>query len=417
METINISQGINLHVINTKKFKTVTICLLIRRPLIREEATLNALLVNVLRRGSEKYPSISTLNRELELMYGAAFNAGIVKKGEEQIIQLLIEFVNINGETLIKQAVEFLSEILLKPLNENGCFREDITLSEIENLKNTIEGRINNKTEYAKLRCLEIMCENEPFGVNADGYIEELNNVNNEKLFWHYKRILKESPIEFVVIGDVNAAELSIMIMEAFDINTQRANIIKIPQPQPGEAPESIKYHTEEFNISQGKICIGLRSGINGICERFYPLMVLNEIFGGSPNSKLFTLVREKKSMCYSINSFVYRFKGILFIQCGADSDKLKKILKITENELDSIKKGKIDENEFQNAIKSLTKKFRTLMDSPSGNLDFYLSQYLLSDELTLNTFIEKFEKVKLEEVIEVSKALNTDTVYMLTKQ
>lgn len=417
METVNISRGINLHVIKTSKFKTITICLLIRRQLSRDEATLNALLSNVLRRGSEKYPTISQMNRELEDMYGAAFDAGVVKKGEEQILQLLIEYVNISGEKLTKRAIDFMNEVLMNPLTDGEGFIKEITESEIENLKNAIEGRINNKTEYAKLRCLEIMCENEPFGVSGDGYAEELKNIDNIKLYWHYKRILKESPIEFVVIGDVEPNELAGIIKETFEINTDRGNINKIPSAEPGDAPKESRLVTEEMNISQGKICIGLRSGIGGNQAEFYPLMVLNEIFGGSPNSKLFALIREKKSLCYSINSFVYRFKGILFIQCGADSDKLKKVLKISENELDCIKKGKIEEREFQSAVKSLTKKFRTLTDSPAGTLDFYLSQYLLGDKLTLNDFIEKLSNVKMENVIEVSESLKIDTVYMLVKQ
>ncbi|MDR1688258.1 MAG: insulinase family protein [Clostridiales bacterium] len=464
MELINISNGVKLHALQTQKFKTVTVCLLIRRKLTRAEATLNALLPGVLRRGCEKFNTLTKINRELEGMYGAVFDADVVKKGEEQIIQFFMEFVNagepeINGtsagkipadkapkaeyspaeppQSAERRALSFLAEILQNPLTENGGFRADIVSSEAENLKTAIEGRLNNKAEYAKLKCVEIMCENEAFGIYGDGYAEDLPGITPVKLFWHYKRVLKESPAEFIIIGNIDTKKTAALIKELFTDLAERENILKVPKTLPSLPREQIKARpalpahvrtrppltsrghiktvTEEFNVSQGKICIGLKSGMPATGAPFYSLTLLNEILGGSANSRLFVNIREKKSLCYSIFSYFYRFKGIILIHCGADSDKLEEIFALCEKELSSLANKKVSEKELSFAKKSLAKKISALNDSPAQTADFYLSQYLQNDKVPLTCFARNLEKVTAREIKETAAALVVDTVYMLT--
>lgn len=55
--TKTIKQGINLHLVNTKNFKTNLYACFIATPLKRETVTLNALLTAVLRRGTNTMKS------------------------------------------------------------------------------------------------------------------------------------------------------------------------------------------------------------------------------------------------------------------------------------------------------------------------------------------------------------------------
>lgn len=409
MNTINISEGVNLHLIETDKFKTTTICLLIRRPLSRKEVTYNALLPPILRRGSKKYNTISKLNSHLEDMYGAVFDTQIVKIGEEQIIQFYVEILNKDiDKNLLDKSLKFLQEIIFSPLIENNGFKEDIINIEKENLKNNINGRVNNKAEYLKQKCIEITCKNEPFSIYGDGYIEDFDNITAENLYSHYNDILKTSPIEFIVIGkeEVKAAET---IKELF--NFERNNVIKIPKAEIIYKPKEIIEENEDRGLTQGKICISLRTGVNPVGQEFYNLLLMNEILGASSSSKLFINIREKESLCYNISSFIYRFKGIVMIQSGVDKENFNKTITLIEKEIKNMASGDISEEEISNAKKSLINNLNTIADYATATVNFYVSQYMLADKGNIEDAIEKVKNVSINDIQKCAEKMYIDTI------
>ncbi|MDE6182700.1 MAG: insulinase family protein, partial [Eubacteriales bacterium] len=116
-----IKDGINLSVIKTDKFKTICIGVLIRTKLDRKYVTFNAMLPNMLLSGCEKYKTIREINLKTEEMNGSNFYADIMKKGDNQILEFLIEFPeNIKD---LSEIIEFLSNIILKPLAPFGIFK------------------------------------------------------------------------------------------------------------------------------------------------------------------------------------------------------------------------------------------------------------------------------------------------------
>ena len=93
-KTISIKPGIKIHCINTKKFKTNLVSVFLTVPLNRKSVTQNALIPAVLRRGSNNLPSQDEISKKLEEMYGATFDCGIEKTGDNQIIKFYLEMIN-----------------------------------------------------------------------------------------------------------------------------------------------------------------------------------------------------------------------------------------------------------------------------------------------------------------------------------
>ena len=82
VRSIKIKDGVNLHCIDDKKFKTTTIGVYIHTPLRAESASKNALLPMVLKRGCEKYPTFDEIEKKLGYLCGAMLNCGVVTRGE-----------------------------------------------------------------------------------------------------------------------------------------------------------------------------------------------------------------------------------------------------------------------------------------------------------------------------------------------
>ena len=88
-----IKQGINLHNINTNKFKTNLFAVFLATPLTRENVTKTALLAAVLRRGTNNIKSQDLISKKLEEMYGASFDCGIEKTGDNHIIKFYLKLL------------------------------------------------------------------------------------------------------------------------------------------------------------------------------------------------------------------------------------------------------------------------------------------------------------------------------------
>lgn len=410
MESIEIGKGMNLHLIKSDKFKTVSVAMLIRRKLDKSEVTKNALIPRVLKRGSVKYPDLQSIYKKTEEMYGAVFEAAIIKKGEEQIIQFYLELLD-ESEAL-NDGLEFLKEVTLSPLTRENCFIEEFVSGEKEKLKEHIEGRINNKKEFAKLRCLEEMCGGEPFGIYGDGYISDLDNIDHKNLYKHYMELLKSSPIDFIVIGNCDGADLSNKLKELFAV--ERTNIIAIPKAKYEYGKQDVRIAGDKQNVQQGKLCVGLRTNVEPDGPDYYALIVANDIYGGGSESKLFNNLREKESLCYYINSFIYRFKSILFVESGIDEKNFDKAVELIMQELKAVKKGKISAKELKKSKISLVKRMKGLLDYPSAIMDFHLGQKMLGDNDSVEQVIEKIEMVAKQDCVKALENIWVDTVYKL---
>ena len=108
-----IKKGIKIHYINTDKFKTNLVAIFLTTDLDKEAVTKNALIAPVLTRGTTKMPTQEEISKALEGMYGALFDCGIEKKGNNQILKFYIESVNDRflpdlQENLLTKSVETL---------------------------------------------------------------------------------------------------------------------------------------------------------------------------------------------------------------------------------------------------------------------------------------------------------------------
>ena len=137
--------GLNLYLLPTKRFKTVTFKVYLYLPL-DERVTATSLMVQVMRRGSRKYPTMRRILIFLEECYGAGMNLTVLKIGERHVIYLKLEAISDRylprGRNL-DRVLRFLREMLLHPAVAHGGLRADIVEQEKRNLRNTIEGMIN----------------------------------------------------------------------------------------------------------------------------------------------------------------------------------------------------------------------------------------------------------------------------------
>ena len=177
-----IKEGIKLHVINTNKFKTNLLAIFITVPLERKTVTLDAMIPAVLRRGTMNMKTTEEISINLEEMYGAEFNCGIEKTGDNHVMKFYLEVLNDKflpeKEGMLKNAIDKIFEIVFNPLQENNSFNEEYVNQEKNTLEQIIKAKIDNKSRYAYERTIEEMYKEKPYGLFNYGYIEDIEKIN-----------------------------------------------------------------------------------------------------------------------------------------------------------------------------------------------------------------------------------------------
>jgi len=273
---IEIKKGVNLHTINTNKFKTNLLAIFLTTRLNKDNVTKNALIPMILRSGSKELKSQEEISIELEEMFGASFDCGIDKTGDNHVLRFYLEAINDNflpnDEKLLKKGVDDLLEIVLNPLVENNKFNDEYVTREKENLKQIIEGKIDNKALYAQDRCVEEMYKNKPYGLYRFGYSDELENINPENLYEHYKELINTCKIDIFVSGEITE-EVKEAVTNNEHIKKLQDREIEFLKENEKSNPNKENKIEESMDVTQGKLVIGLDIDIKEREEKYVALV------------------------------------------------------------------------------------------------------------------------------------------------
>ena len=409
----DVSQAVSFCSITAEGFKTACASLNFVVPL-SEKASLFALIPNVLTRSSEKYPDLTAIEKKLALLYGAEVAVDVSKSGEQQNLKIEISCIDdrfaIDGESISDECCEMLFELVFNPKLENGAFEKNVVESEKRLLCERLAAEKSDKRAYAKNRCEEIMFSDEVYGINRLGTIEAIEAVTPESLYDAYNELLKTAVITMCVSGGrfSNAEKL---------FEAQMQNISREPELNETlfvESAEDVQYEKEQEDVKQGKLVMGFRMGMKNIEDNYSARRIMVDLFGGSPHSKLFTVVREKMSLCYYCSARFNRNKGVMFVQSGIESYNEEKAREAILAQLDDIKNGNFSDEDLQASKKSLEDGFKTVTDSPEALDSWFTSQTISGKYLYPEDFIDGFNKVTREDVINAAKDVTLDTVFML---
>ena len=416
IKKIDLGHDVGLMLVKTDKFKSNIISVYIHRMLDKSEASMNAVIPAVLTSGCEKYPSMRALSDKLDDLYGASLVSECSKRGERQLISLRLLVTNDRyiDDNIFIDTIEFLNEVVNHPLVVDGGFKKEYVEVEKNNLKNKIVSIINDKRSYAHKRCLEEMCKGERYGIGANGTVEDVELINAENLYGHYKKVMEGSRIDIVVEGNFDFDETEKAIKEHFKFEN-RGEIQKIEREEFMKTPESVKNIEESMDITQGKLVMGYRTNTDyKDAKKYYSLITGCGVLGGGPHSKLFANVREKESLCYYIFANVEKYKGIMMISSGIEFENREKTERLINENLQSVLKGDIDEKELYHTKKALINGLRSSCDGIGGISEFEFSQQLGGTNYTVEEIIDFVEQTTVEDIVEAMKDIVPDTVYFL---
>lgn len=414
---ISLSEGAEGLFIKTDRFKTTLISFNFYLPLKKETVAEFALLPFILTSCSKKYPDFSQLNYKLSRLYGARLDSSAEKYGDWQLLKMTVSVINdrysLDGESLANRACDMLLGLIFEPSTENGVFLENDVSREKRKAIEHIKGEISEKRILAKNRLIEEMYKDEPYGVPKCGTVEDVEKITGSSLYTAWQNMLKTAFIRVNVVGSSVPSGFFERISENFAL-LDRKDITLPKISAPTKENKTVSKVTDRMDVKQGKLCLGFSSEMYGNDDDSLPLMIMCDIFGGGPYSRLFSNVREKMSLCYYCSASAVRQKGLITVESGIETENAEKAEKEILNQLETVKKGEFTDFEFESSIKSVCDSLSSYGDSQAAIDTWYTMKINNNGTYSPTEIAERIKAITRDEVTAAAKGVKLHTVYKL---
>ena len=415
----SIANKINFSAIDTDKFKASVITFSITLPLTPKAVAYNLLLSGLLRRGTRKYPSMAKLNKKLDELYGSyiEIRSSHVQNNISFIVstEILDNKYIPDGLDTIGEVIDTVSQIFLQPKIIDDDFNKDFFSRECEILTDSLNSEYNNTRAYSIRRCLEMLQFN-----SENPTLEELKeivaNATFDEILEHYRNMIQSAPLDVFYIGSTESEAVKDRIAKAFSGYPYSSKTKCALNPIVPRTNSSLMSRVEELSVSQGKLAMGFNCAacISGSNDLYYTALVLNEIFGGAPSSKLFINVREKMSLCYYCSSSYSIYTGFMIVSAGIEVSKYDLVKRAILEQFEQIRKGNISKEELNAAKKSLSNSYKQLYDNPFDLQAFYAARLMFGISDSIDTCIKKILAVDISDIVRLANQVELQAEFFV---
>ncbi|WP_342220182.1 pitrilysin family protein [Rickettsiella endosymbiont of Miltochrista miniata] len=259
-----------------------------------------------------------------------------------------------------------------------------------------------------------------PYASSILGNKISIEQLSQEKLlnFYHRNYVAKNAMI--AIVGNVTQAKAMSIAEQLSSILAQGKASLPMNAPSLPHLKNHIikvSYPSKQTTIFLGQIGIAVKD------PDYFPLVVGNQILGGGIlTSKLFNEVRNKRGLCYGINSGFkpLQVAGPFVIALQTRRDQAAKALSLTQQTLKNFLAKGPSTQELQGAKQALIGSFPSSISSNEGILAATekIGFYQLPLDY-LDTYQQKINSVNLEQIRHAFQRIKPEKmiVVMLGKQ
>lgn len=256
----------------------------------------------------------------------------------------------------------------------------------------------------------ETVWDGSAIGYPILGTAKSLRGINQETIKEYMKDRYTPGNMVISVAGNFDESKLEDMLETYFNSG--------IPGDETENNVENVDFRPEvkvrEKDTEQVHICIGFE-GIKNGDDALYPLLAVNNIFGGGMSSRLFQKIREKKGLVYSIYSYptIYNDAGLFTIYAGMKPENLNEVTKLIYDEVRVLLKKGIAKQEFEKSREQLKGSYILGLESTSSRMSSIgKSELLLGRIYTQEEILGKIEKITMDGMNQIIRSIfNLDKV------
>jgi len=299
--------------------------------------TCNCLLANLLVTKTKNYPNRKAFKSYLKDLYDMKVKSHSANYGETYSMAFSVNSLNkkytLNNENLLEKQFEVLNEILYNPLANENEFENDYFNEMKNDYKEGLIDALNYKEVVVKKKINDILGKDSKLFEMSNGYLDELETLDNKEVFAKYKQMNENCKL-VIVVGEIDFDEVVKYANKYLTVKSSRnervyyhKNLMK-------------KYDDYSFDSKFSQSSIGVLFDIDIYFndDLYYAMRLFTEMF----NYYLFKIVREENNFCYSIYASYYGSRGLCYLQSNIDSKNYEMTLKLINDIINDLK-GELD--------------------------------------------------------------------------
>jgi len=191
------------------------------------------------------------------------------------------------------------------------------------------------------------------------GVIDEdsIRNISQKDVISFHQRFIRPNNSIIVLAGNINLNNASLKISQSFNRWVSR----RLERP-PVPRLRNLNYETVLFlDLPTSDVSVIMGNAVSPLgSEDYYALLVLNQLIGGSPTSRLFLNLRESRGLAYYAFSQLSYFKnnGLFWIRSKTSAQSVGQVVKEILAQVHSLPEERIDPHELEKAKAFLAGNF-----------------------------------------------------------
>jgi len=315
--------------------------------------------------------------------------------------------VTFSGATLaenLTKTLQIYGDIVLRPRLPADQFEP--TRAGVAQMLTAMEDEPRQKVMVELRR----RCYDAPWGLPSDGDLEELPSLTSDSVRAHYERCFRPNGAILGVAGNVDTEQIKDVVGQVFGEWAKKPDPTYETKPR-APSPDHILHESTQTHIGIAYDGVPYRD------PQYFAAWAAVSVLSGGMSSRLFTEVREKRGLCYSVQASLTSLRDEARVLCyaGTTTERAQETLDVTLQELQKLGDG-IEENELsrcQARAKSslIMQQESTLARASSVARDWYH----LGRVMTLAEVREKIDGLTIDTVLEYVAAKPAQDFVILT--
>lgn len=406
-----IQPGVFLHVIPSKKFKTIDCSIHFVGHLDSKTLSARSLLANILTETSIDYPTRKQLKRRLSDLYGTELHANVSRFGKRHLMNVHLSLVDEKyiEEEYIPDALKILHTVLFDPHFLTDSFDRQLFETERQQLIDELSDIYNDKQAYAIQQAQKIYFEDDAQKLPAIGQVSDLEEMTITDVQKAYEKMMAEDEVHIYVLGDV-CAEKWANYFEKWEFSGR--STIAEPVIYRQDSPTEVQHKTLNQNVQQAELILAFN--YQGPSDQNESAMVFNSVFGGGSHSKLFKEIREKENLAYYAYSSFNLSRSQMLVDMGIDAVHQDRAVELVKRELEKLIHEEVSGEELQKSKRSLINGLYQSEDSPYRIINRHLFSTLMRRDIPLSDQIELIHQVSTADIAGIAKQMELSVVLVL---
>ena len=379
----------HITLIQTDQFKDTQISIRFLGPNQEPDITRRALLAYLMTDRSDAYPTKQAVSLITDDLFALSFDAKVAAYGRVHTLEYRFTTLSerFSKASHLTQAIDFALTCIQSPLMTPETLQE----AKI-NLKAALQ-RIDDKPNHkALIAAMRSGCSGEPLANFSQGRLDLVDAITLEEIQATHRDLLSTNPVYVIGIGAFSNDHRK-YLTDAFP---QRIPLLKAAyrvtpkQHSVSEETKAVKqtalvnlYATQRHNADPG----------------YAAVRVMTYLLGQLPNALLFTEVREKRNLCYSIYAALMHFDGVMYISTGINADQIEAVNALIAEQIQRLSAGDYPPELLESAKALLISNYTGIKDDVPSWMNVEFSAWLNGKSFDLSKLIAEITAVTANDV------------------